>query len=1029
MKLKFLVNWFALAGILACPVPVIAQNADQPGLLGRAAIKIGPRLAEQMLTQGDRNGDARLSEVELLGVATEWFDRLDPDHSGSLSQEEFLRRFGDACQVPGLNATRALPFFAALDADKNLALTREELSADFEKWFLQWDESKTGKLDQETLAAGIESMLPRTNLSGATGREEQVRLPGLPTPPPAPVLAPGAEMETVQLVDGFHLELTASEPLVEDPIALSFDEDGRLYVLEMRSYQLDIDRTNERDPISRISLLEDTDDDGRFDKSTVFVDGLILPRALAAVHGGVMYVSDYQLYFARDTDGDGKADHMELLDANYGGGNVEHAPNGLMPAMDNWIYNAKSQKRYRWFGNTLVKQQTENRGQWGMTQDNYGRLLYNINNSQLLGDYAPPNYMGRNSNYPTTAGLNLFVTTDQRVFSARMNTGVNRGYLDGVLDPAGRLYVFASSCSPLIYRGDNFPAEFVGNAFVADPAANLIKRNLVFDDRLTLSSKFAYEDREFIASTDERFRPVNLYNSPDGTLWVVDLYRGIAQYSRYMTSYLRNETLERDLDKGIHLGRLYRVVSDDKTPAAPLPLSAESSRQLIDRLSHPNGWIRDTAQRLLVERGDRSVVPQLLKLVSSSTDQFARIHALWTLEGLFVSYPSANNNMNSVTLATISDIVPVFAAPDLTQSVLDVVLKSVGDPDAKVQVAAMRVAESLTATSPDQRDQLSEVVSTVCKDADDEVIFQAALTAGNFTKPAALPLLARVATRRANQLLIRDAIVSGLSGWELQFLQTLLTDPQWQEQKPGRTVMLQGLASAVTREKQPAKMELLLMLAAGQDAGQLWRQHGLLAGIAELANGRIRRTIPLNGEPDSLRILAKSEDPQTRERSEQIKPLFSWPGYQSEVAAAAAAPVRDLTAAEETLIADGKVLYQQICAGCHGQNGEGIRPIAPPLADSEWVTGSVDRLIRITLHGVSGAINVDGSTYQPPFILPEMPPLTVLDDVSLASVLSYIRTDWGHNSLPVSAIEVDAVRGETSSRTTPWTEPELLQIK
>jgi mono/diheme cytochrome c family protein len=291
-------------------------------------------------------------------------------------------------------------------------------------------------------------------------------------------------------------------------------------------------------------------------------------------------------------------------------------------------------------------------------------------------------------------------------------------------------------------------------------------------------------------------------------------------------------------------------------------------------------------------------------------------------------------------------------------------------------------------------------------------------------------LLARIAMRRANQLLIRDAIVSGLNGWELQFLQTLLTDPQWQEQKPGRTVMLQSLASAVMREKQPAKIELLLMLAAGQDADELWRQRGLLAGIAELANGRIRRTIPFNAEPGSLRTLANSDDAQTRERIEQIKPLFSWPGHQSESASAAAdAPTRDLTAPEETLIAEGKVLYLQICAGCHGLNGEGLRPVAPPLANSEWVTESVERLIRITLHGVTGAINVDGTTYQPPIILPEMPPLTVLDDIALASVLSYVRSDWGHNALPVSPKQVETVRGETSSRATPWTEIELLQIK
>jgi mono/diheme cytochrome c family protein len=232
----------------------------------------------------------------------------------------------------------------------------------------------------------------------------------------------------------------------------------------------------------------------------------------------------------------------------------------------------------------------------------------------------------------------------------------------------------------------------------------------------------------------------------------------------------------------------------------------------------------------------------------------------------------------------------------------------------------------------------------------------------------------------------------------------------------------------VTREKQPAKMELLLTLAATQDAGQLWRRHGLLAGIAELASGRIRQTIPLAAEPSSLQGFARSDDLQTRERSEQIMALFSWPGHQSD-ASTASAPVRDLTATEESRIAAGKVLYLQICAGCHGSNGEGLRPVAPPLVDSEWVTESVDRLVRITLHGITGPISVDGSIYESPYVLPEMPPLAALDDTQLASVLSYIRSDWGHNALPVAPGEVGAVRGATASRSAPWTESELLQLK
>ncbi|MEO5959267.1 MAG: hypothetical protein ABIR80_09130, partial [Opitutaceae bacterium] len=699
------------------------------------------------MAQGDTNSDRSLTKSEFTALADLWFDLLDPDRVERVTLEELLQRF-DGIFPPATGqrggrggASNTLGLFMVADGNGDRSLTRSELKRLFETWFFPWDLDKSDSLVQEEIAAGLNSALPRTNMSGAQGRETQDPIPGLPTPPPSPVLTPAASMSTIRLVAGFKLEVAASEPMIEDPVALSFDEDGRAYVVEMRGYMLDIDRTGEREPISRISRLEDTDGDGRFDKSTVFVDKLILPRAVAAMADGIFYVSDYQLYFARDTDGDGRADRTELVDADYGRGNVEHAPNAFFRAMDNWIYNGESPTRYRFVNGTLVKQSTEQRGQWGMTQDNYGRLLYNVNNSQLLGDFTPPNYMSRNAHHPSSAGLNLFVATEQRVFPIRVNTAVNRGYSPEVLDPAsGKAFVFASSCSPLIYRGDNFPSEFVGSAFVADPALNLLKRNIVLDRDLTLTSRFAYDDREFLASTDERFRPSNLYNGPDGALWVVDLYHGVAQYSQFMTAYLRRETLARGLDKGIHHGRIYRVVSTAKSPTAFPRLSRETSLALVARLSHANGWIRDTAQRLLVERSDRSVVPALMQLVERGTDQLGRIHALWTLEGLFAALPAPKNATASTALVSLLKADAGFAleAPTLPNDVFQVLLNAIGDPNPKIQSAAIRVAESLAAANATRQRALLQSLDSLKPGTSDEVLFQAALTAGNLRKPEAL---------------------------------------------------------------------------------------------------------------------------------------------------------------------------------------------------------------------------------------------------------------------------------------------------
>lgn len=1013
---------------------------------GRVRLSLGETLKGAIFSQGDSDENQRLTKKEFSHLADAWFEHMDTGSLDKLSQEDFLSQFEKLLQASqgtaqssrrrrGFLPSPFLGLFVAMDADRNGSLTRAEMKTTFERWFDEWDSIKSGDLNPDAVTTGLNSSMPRTNMGRGVGQQSQNRIPGIPKPPPSPVLPPEEAMTTLRLPDGFRMELMVHEPLIQDPIALSFDEDGRLFVLEMRGFQLDIDRTGERDPIGRITVLEDTDRDGRFDKSGVFVDQLIIPRSIAAIHGGVMYVSDYKLYFAKDTDGDGKADLNQLVDAEYGRGNVEHAPNGLMLGLDNWIYNARSQFRYRWMGDVLVKQRTEIRGQWGITQDNYGRLFFNVNNSQLLGDYTPPNYMGRNPNHRSSAGLNLFVSTDQRVFTIRMNTAINRGYLMDVLDASGRAYVFASSCSPVIYRGDNYPEEFIGNAFVCDPAVNLIKRNLVFDENLTFTSTFAYDDFEFLASTDERFRPVNLFNGPDGTLWVVDMYRGIAQYTAFMTPYLRRETLERGLEKGIHFGRIYRIVSTQKKPGTFPQLSKESSHGLVKKLSHPNGWIRDTAQRLLIEKADRSIVPELARLARTPGENvFGRIHALWSLEGLLATLPksaalSTSWEGTDARLAIIDSTVPLTVF-SLHEDVLNACFAAIDDSDPKIRITGIRVAESLTAWNPEIQGALLQKLAQTIIGGSPEVSFQAILSAGNLAKPAALPILVEAATRQSEHSLLRHATISGLGGWELQFLRILLSDPQWQDRRPGRETLLEALASAVMSEGEPNKTGMLLTFVAGQKSDHTWRQLSLLNGIMALAQNRGFEPIPLAAEPRSLQTLANSTNPQVREQSERIKKLFSWPGHQNEAVVTSRNATRPVTPEEISVIAAGRLLFEQACAACHGLNGEGIRPLAPPLTNSDWIRGSENRLIRIALNGVAGPIHVDGIKYEPPLTLPDMPAMHyLLNDTQIASVLSYVRSEWGDGAALLSPDQIAKIRSETKNRETPWTEEELLKIK
>lgn len=551
--------------------------------------------------------------------------------------------------------------------------------------------------------------------------------------PPAPPLSPEEAIRRIHVPSGFEVRLVASEPMIEAPVSAQFDPDGRLYVLEMRGFMPNPDGKGEEIPNGRISILEDTDGDGRMDKSTVFLEGLLLPRAMALCRGGVLVAEPPQLWFCRDTNGDGKCDEKISIASDYGDRkNPEHTANGLVLAMDNWFYNLYHTWRYRWVGGRWTRQPIPNRVQWGLAQDDYGRLFFTSNSDLLRGDFYPSFYAGLRAPNAKLAFLNVELSPDQSVFPARVNPGVNRGYQPKQLRDDGTLATFTAACGTVIYRGDQFPEDCQNDAFVCEPSANLIRHQHVTDRGGVLTSTNALVATEFLTSTDERFRPVNLLNGPDGALYVVDFARGIIQHRIYMTSYLRKQVEDRGLDKPLDQGRIYKVVYKDKPLPKSIRMSKASPADWVKDLAHPNGWIRDTAQRLLVEKSDPSVVPALEKMVTSASDARARVHALWTLEGM----------------GRLSEVLS---------------LQALKDKDVKVKLAAMRCAETfLTAASSSAPSAVLTATMNALRNGNGEVKVQAALSLGLRRQDTNVLALLREVNQSTGSEYVKSATALGL---------------------------------------------------------------------------------------------------------------------------------------------------------------------------------------------------------------------------------------------------------------------------
>ena len=855
------------------------------------------------------------------------------------------------------------------------------------------------------IAAGV------VGLAAAIAAQGTAKVPGNIWPPARKqmeksiALSPEEEMKTFSLPPGYHVELVASDPMIESPILMDFDADGRLWVLEMLTFLPDTSGRDSREPLNRVSVLEDTNGDGKMDKKTVFADKLAMPRALKVLDHGVLIGEPPNLWLMKDTDGDLKADTKDLVVNTYGNpnGGIEHNANSLFWAMDNVIYSSEHVWDLRWRNGKLEQLPALSRGQWQISQDDAGRIYRNVNDSPLFVDYTPSRYFLRNPNAARTRGLYelLIEQTDATVYPVRNNRGVNRGYRDPFFRADDSSIVIQGAGTPTIYRGDAYPSDLRGNAFITDSPTNLVHRLVLVDDGSgRLKAENGYARGEFFASSDERFRPVSLFDGPDGNMYVVDMYRGVVQaggiWSGYLTDYIKAHDLELPVGKG----RIWRVVHGPATarrPAAPA-LSKATPEQLVQTLSNPKGWWRDTAQRLLVERGDSTVAPALKTLAAKAPDWRTRLHALWTLDGL-----------DAIDVASVR--------------------KALDDVNGDVRASAVRLSERWL-----DRDQaLRAAVIALIDDKNWNVRRQVAASIGEMPAADRLAPAVTLLTREGADPIIVDAAISSLTGIEAD----VLTRVMQAKTAPAPTEAVAMLAAAVAKSGDVAAVQRAIDVIANASQPE-WQRTALLQGLdaglpprgggggrrggggggaaglpgLSAPGGRVTvtpgRGVALPGEPTGLTALAAGTNAMAL-LAKKCTAKLDWPGRPAPVVTAA-----PLTPEQQTRYDAGAEIYKNLCMGCHQEDGRGKDKLGANLVDSPFVTGAdAAASIRILVGGKEGPIGL-------------MPPLgPALSDEQIAAALTYVRRAWGHTAAAVDPLNVMEVRGLSKGRTKPWTDQEL----
>jgi putative membrane-bound dehydrogenase-like protein len=663
-------------------------------------------------------------------------------------------------------------------------------------------------------------------------------------------LAPKDEQATIRTLPGFQVELVACEPDVIDPVAMAFDEQGRMFVVEMIGYPhggIAIGKETR----GVIKMLEDKDGDGYFETCTTYAEGLRFPTGVMPYKGGLIVANAPDLIHISAPGA-----KPRVLYTGFNLENIQQLVNSLQWGLDNWVYGCAGihasevtcpekpdMKPVTLRGRGIrfkpdvpgSLEPTSNGGQYGLTSDAFGHWFTTTNAQHLRQVVLPDHYLRRNS-YLSVPAVTLDIPdhgaackvfrispfepwrverTNQRLVDPRFKTWPAEEKVPGGFVTSG--------CSPVIYLADRYPPQFRGNSFMCDPANNVVHRDrLERNGPATFVAKRADENCEFLASTDNWFRPVWLTLGPDGTLYVCDFYREVIETPL---------SLPEDIKKRYNLesrgrGRIWRIVPDDGKKMPRPNLGAESPAELVKHLSDDNYWWRINAQRLLVERQDKSVVPALESLARSGAAAPTRVHALHTLAG-------------------IRSLTP------------DVIGRGAHDDDAEVRVHSLQLSESDSAI---YQPLLNAILSAV-DDPAPQVRFQAAYSLGALAVNVAAPL-ATLLSRDGADPWLQGAALSSAGRIAPDLLATLIHDPAFLR-VPHSAGVLTQLATVIGGHGDDASLVRAFSMLAGQPDAATWPV-AVLDGLGQgLQNGK-----------RSLRKLWEQPPPALAEAVKGVLPIF-----------------------------------------------------------------------------------------------------------------------------------------------------------